>query len=500
MSTIVQKVTKMIIRKYIQSVLVLACTFVVSGCVSGFAIQADNMTQIGPDPLMNSRLIEEIDIIELLSPSSFTVNREPKAITRRLFGKSKREPVEKNLTIEEAYEGLSQSLAGAPQYALLRRNEIQDRIVAASNQRCGAYIQRLKQFDAETNLQLGFLTTAFATAGAIFSAESTIRASSGLAAFLSGFRAEFNQEYFSNQTVHIIAEGIGSRRREILNDIYELRQKASVRDYTIWAAIADGITYHENCSLVAGLEQVARAVERVDNPGLKQMVKVFNELGAIQSGMTNLPRLASSGLSVLAGAASGAQSTGDEVDFPQAIYFNASKALADLSLQVISPIAPAAPTLKLKALPSAGALAVINANYPNPSELAEANTRMTNLKNKITAIAADTPTLTAEVNSVIAKYSTTFNPALTSNDQPKLINAQDKLPSLKAGVKLADSSESKLKAEWDLKNGQAELKFYFDKYMEILTVIQAASAKVELKQKEVFDARKLAEEFGFDNS
>jgi len=469
----------------IQPLFILACAIGLSGCVSGLAIQAENMTQVGPDPLMNQRLMEEIDIIELLSPSSFPVSEGPASISRKLFGKSKRESVKKNLTIEEAYEELGRSLAGQPQRAILRRNEIQDRIIAASNQRCGAYIQRLKQFDAETNLQLGFLTTAFATAGAIFSAESTIRASSGLAALFSGFRAEFNQEYFSNKTVHIIAEGIRSGRSEVLRDIYQLRENVSITEYTIWAAIADGIAYHDNCSLVAGLEQVARAVERVDNPGIKQMVKVFNELGAIQNGVNNLPRLASAGATTLS-ADNNAQAAADSTEFPQIIYIQASKALMQLNLRVDTST-PASPKLKLESLPVPASLSVDSGKYQNATE-------------KTSTLSSSIPTLTNEIIAVVGKYSTTFDTALANNDLAKIVSAQNKLPSLKANVQLADSQEKKLKAELELNRGNAELKFYFDSYTAVLAAIQAASAKGQMLEKDISEVRQLAQEFGFDNS
>ncbi len=483
----------------IQPLFILACAIGLSGCVSGLAIQAENMTQVGPDPLMNQRLMEEIDIIELLSPSSFPVSEGPASISRKLFGKSKRESIKKNLTIEEAYEELGRSLAGQPQRAILRRNEIQDRIIAASNQRCGAYIQRLKQFDAETNLQLGFLTTAFATAGAIFSAESTIRASSGLAALFSGFRAEFNQEYFSNKTVHIIAEGIRSGRSEILRDIYQVRENASITDYTIWAAIADGIAYHDNCSLVAGLEQVARAVERVDNPGIKQMVKVFNELGAIQNGVNNLPRLASAGVTALSAQNNDAQAAGDSTEIPQIIYIQASKALMQLNLRVDAGV-PASPKLKLESLPAPASLSVDSGKYRNATEVTDANNRLANLKTKIATLTSTIPTITNEVIAVVGKYSTTFNTALANNDLAKIVSAQNKLPSLKANVQLADSPEKKLKAELELNRGNAELKFYFDNYTAVLAAIQTASAKGQMLEKDISEVRRLAQEFGFDNS
>ena len=44
-------------------------------------------------------------------------------------------------------------------------------------------------------------------------------------------------------------------------------------EYPVERAIADAILYHDNCSLVAGLEQAALSIERAANPGMEQLIK-----------------------------------------------------------------------------------------------------------------------------------------------------------------------------------------------------------------------------------
>ncbi len=224
----------------------------VTGCtsfnpLSNLGFQESNQTQSGPDPVLNTDDIEKINIVEL-----FDVNTKQSIVEKT---------VENNQTIEEAFQKLTTEISKLKDAdKIQRRNEIQDRIIAASNQRCGSYKTWLKQFDSETNLKLGGLATGFATAGAIFSAESTIRAASGIAAFFSGLRAEVNESYFHNQTINIITNGIELRRSEILKTIYDTRQSASVANYTVWRAVADAVFYHDHCSLVAGLEKASEAV------------------------------------------------------------------------------------------------------------------------------------------------------------------------------------------------------------------------------------------------
>ncbi len=130
--------------------------------------------------------------------------------------------------------------------------------------------------DSRVNLNLGTLTTAFASAGAIFTRVNTVRALSGIAGFFSGARAEFNQNYFANQTIHVLTEAFYKRRRAIQKSMIR-KGKQNLLDYSVERAIADAVQYHENCSLIAGFEVAALAVTRVNNPGANQL-KEFQKI------------------------------------------------------------------------------------------------------------------------------------------------------------------------------------------------------------------------------
>ena len=170
---------------------------------------------------------------------------------------------------------------------LLRRNRVQNRIIAASNQRCSEFKKFVKQFDSSTNLFLGGLTTLTAGLGSIFTAANTVRALSGTAAITSGFRAEVNDAYFQQQTVQLLTNGLESSRKELFEEISK-KSKWSIEMYTVEQAVGDAVRYHDQCSLLAGLERVALDRKRADNPSLPQIDKVLERLRGTRSKMSRL--------------------------------------------------------------------------------------------------------------------------------------------------------------------------------------------------------------------
>ncbi|WP_426994302.1 hypothetical protein [Methylomonas sp. CM2] len=146
---------------------------------------------------------------------------------------------------------------------LLERNAIQNKIIAASNQRCNAYLNYLQISYSDTNFMLGFLTTAAGGAGSIVSGAMAARALSGAAAVLSGTQAEVNQDYFYNQTVNIILTGITDARKSIINEIEGDAGRGvdggtNYLAYPIEKAIADAIRYHGACTIAKGVEHVSK--------------------------------------------------------------------------------------------------------------------------------------------------------------------------------------------------------------------------------------------------
>jgi hypothetical protein len=246
-------------------IIILSC-FMLSACnlftnTPGFALFKGNMAVEGPTPIMNKPSIEDINLTKL-----FDLGSEPISQTIETwddgFAYFERNVI-RNTTNTDDQRRV--------------RNSLQDRIIAASNQRCGEYRDFLKRFDSETNITLGWLTTAMAGAGAIATPVNTIRALSGIAAILSGWRAEVNESYFNKLTIQVITTGIDFKRKEVQTLITE-KQKKLLSEYSLQAAIADAANYHQNCSLISGLEHAALSVQRADDPGLAAASRTLKEI------------------------------------------------------------------------------------------------------------------------------------------------------------------------------------------------------------------------------
>ena len=126
------------------------------------------------------------------------------------------------------------------------------------------------------NTAAGITTTILAGAGAILTPVNTVRALSGAAAIVSGARAEFNQNYFANRTIQVLAQGFDTRRDRLYNKIID-RQKFDLSQYTVEAAVKDAAEYHNQCSLIAGLQEAAISIDRANNPGFDQLNETLSK-------------------------------------------------------------------------------------------------------------------------------------------------------------------------------------------------------------------------------
>jgi len=165
----------------------------------------------GPDSLIKPESFEQINLALLLENSldpNTKISPDPNGggpdkTKNKKADESKVKEYRAGLA--EAFNSYDKKYKGKEnKEGVLARNRIQDRIIAASNQRCANYKVFIKTFDSESNFFLGALTTATAGAGAIFTPVGTVRALSGIAAIISGVRAELNYAYFQNQTVQVL--------------------------------------------------------------------------------------------------------------------------------------------------------------------------------------------------------------------------------------------------------------------------------------------------------
>lgn len=233
----------------------------------------------GVHPLIENDEFEKIDLIAVLTGGTVQLIESD-------------DLQEKRRKLEEAFAGFNEGITVEADQKRAR-NRVQERILAASNQACGDYKQELKQLDSEVNFVLGSLTTGLAGAGAIFTGVDIVRALSGAAGIASGVRAKFNEDFFQSLTIQVITDGLESKRQEIYEKILEDREQGVVK-YPVQRAIKDAIKYHENCSLISGLEQAAISIERAENPGADAMNKFLKSMGDTRSAldvMTGKPQI-----------------------------------------------------------------------------------------------------------------------------------------------------------------------------------------------------------------
>jgi len=152
-----------------------------------------------------------------------------------------------------------------------RRTQLQERLIAASNERCAEYKERLQQVQVQAqppadekgsdavgaaSAALGVLTVAYPPAAAVSGLL-------GAAQLVYGVRATPPKQFTSGLTVQVVSLGIDTRRAGILQGIRG-RQDEDPASYPVEAAVADALLYHQACSMVAGLEAAGEALATND--------------------------------------------------------------------------------------------------------------------------------------------------------------------------------------------------------------------------------------------
>lgn len=245
--------------------LLVAMLFAVTlaGCYYNPYFQ-DNVWEEGAEPLIDKKLFQEIDLALLLDPevSIDTADCCDTATSRK--------------RLQDAFNAF---YANANDH-IIRRNRVQDRIIASSNQRCSVYKRFLKRIDMANNSILGSVTTVAAGLGSIFTHAATVRALAGSAAIASGLRGNFNEGFLQQKTIQLVTKGIESRRQVIYDSILKKRQQSAndIKQYNVEKAVADAIMYHDACSLVTGLEEALLNQERAENPGLNELKRTLDRL------------------------------------------------------------------------------------------------------------------------------------------------------------------------------------------------------------------------------
>lgn len=212
--------------------------------------------------------------------------------------------------------------------ATARRDQVQARILGASEQRCNVYKTYLRRVETYQSTVSGILTTILGGAGAIATGGVNSRAFAGLAGVSSGVGAELKQGFFANLTSHVIIPGIDAKREGVYKGI-QARRRESVQSYNVQEAIMDASRYHGACTLATGLEHAADAIKELKNPGLSSISVTLQQMTVMRKLMdglrdpsiklTNEDRQLLSGLTVTGGVVTGFGITAFGEELPLAL-------------------------------------------------------------------------------------------------------------------------------------------------------------------------------------
>ena len=162
--------------------------------------------------------------------------------------------------------------------AAVRRNRVQQRLVAASDHQCSAYRESLRRIQADSNFLLDVASIGLASAAAVVTGGSSTSGLAAGAAFTSGTRAAANDAFLRQLTLETVSRAIEVRRERFWQQI-EDRRSHPIEAYGVEFAVRDAMQYHSLCNLVTGLEQASDAVTMSQDPGLRHTLLILNEAG-----------------------------------------------------------------------------------------------------------------------------------------------------------------------------------------------------------------------------
>jgi hypothetical protein len=230
-------------------------------------------------PAVNRSSFEHVNLIELIDPSLKAKERYPAAwkLAEGIPG-NQQFGVKYDLVLAYFRENINVT----PQQKKIHRNSVQDRIMGISTSRCNVFKTYLRRQQSDTNFWLGSATTVAGVLGAVLPGVNASRNLAGAAGIFSGVQAEYNADYYSNLAAHVIVQGIELNQNRLQNQIIEDRQKLSIDDYSMEAAIKDAIYFDGTCSTVVGLLEASESIKETTSPGLPRAAEIIASVRAMQ--------------------------------------------------------------------------------------------------------------------------------------------------------------------------------------------------------------------------
>ncbi len=268
----------------------LFLSLLLASCGGGFVETSisggDRVNAAGPSQVLQPyETIEKIDLVSLINAES----GKAVSTTGQTVAAGKPKSIDEiRMELETAFANFYASdTSMLPE----RRNRIQDRILAASEQSCNVYQVYLQRLQSNANFVGGTLTTLLGGLSTIFTSEGVTRILAGSAAISGGIQSEFNQDFMFGELVPVITRGIEEKRKSVRNEIMSRRFKTPaepagqetqtqtrtltpISEYSLQAAVVDAIRYHRACTITAALEEAAQSLGKVRNPGLQEAIRI----------------------------------------------------------------------------------------------------------------------------------------------------------------------------------------------------------------------------------
>ena len=261
--------------KLINGVVVLAGAMALSGCSTLEQTRKGDVDKISAFPLTHRNEVEKLDLAVVIVEHAALDGRgaAPKCqlALRSLALLENDEAEAGGKRLDQALGCFADAAALNPDRARDLRNQIQERMLGASEQRCADFKSHLQRSQSTANFYSGLFTSGFAAAGAITKSIEGARTLAGLSGLANASGAEFNQAYFANLAAHIVVGGIDQARSKLYEQIATAASSKTIAEYTLQAAIKDAFRYHGTCSIMTGLIEAQDAIRLVDNPGLEAL-------------------------------------------------------------------------------------------------------------------------------------------------------------------------------------------------------------------------------------
>lgn len=258
--------------KLINGVVVLAGAMALGGCATLEQTRKGDVDKISAFPLTHRTEVEKLDLAHIIVEHAALDGRGagPKCeIAPRSLALLENDETEVGgKRLDQALGCFADAASVNPDRARDLRNQIQERMLAASEQRCADFKAHLQRSQSSMNYFTGLATAGFAAAGAITKSIEGARTLAGLSGLANATGAEFNQAYFANLAAHVVVSGIDQTRAKLYEQISVSASDKTIGQYTLQAAIKDAFRYHGACSIMAGLIEAQDAIRLVDNPGL----------------------------------------------------------------------------------------------------------------------------------------------------------------------------------------------------------------------------------------